>query len=168
MKVVNRLSLNGLLAALLAFAGGSGGGDRPATYEVTGQVAYNGKPLEGASVSFWAENSSRAAEGTTDTEGKFSLSTFELNDGAIPGAHKVTVTKLTEAQKTAATNAPPPANDASQMGSMAKNYLDTMNKNKARKEKPAVPAIYGSPATTPLNAEVKAGGNEPFVFQLKD
>jgi hypothetical protein len=169
MKVViARSQLALLLAALLGFSGCSGP-DRPDTYAVEGQVAYNGKPLEGATISFWAETSARAAVGTTDAEGKFTLSTFELEDGAIAGEHKVTVTKLTDAEAAAAAKMPAASNDPSQMTQMTKSYRDTMSQiSKNKKEKLAVPGVYSSASTTPLTATVKAGGNEPFVFQLSD
>jgi hypothetical protein len=49
---------------------------------------------------------------------------------------------------------------------MTKMYRDTM-KNMG-KEKPVLPVVYSNPETTTLKAEVKAGANEPFVFQLAD
>ncbi|MEO1980513.1 MAG: hypothetical protein ABGZ24_08345, partial [Fuerstiella sp.] len=48
---------------------GCGGSDRPATYPVSGSVLYNGEPVAGASVSFWAEGAARAATGVTTAEG---------------------------------------------------------------------------------------------------
>jgi hypothetical protein len=170
MKVVIARSQFALLLAALLGLSGCSGADRPKTYAVEGQVAYNGKPLEGATVSFWAETSPRAAVGTTNAEGKFTLSTFELEDGAIAGLHKVTVTKLTEAELAAAAKMPAAPNDPSQMTQMTKMYRDKMDSmsQKGKKEKLAVPGKYSSASTTPLEAEVKASGNEPFVFQLTD
>lgn len=151
------------LLTALALCGCSGKTDRPTTYSVSGQVAYQQKPVEGASVSFWAEGASRAAQGTTDKDGKFTLSTFELNDGAIEGTHKVTVVKSPPGAAPAAA-APVAGSDPMEL---TKVYRATIAAN-AKPTKPALPAKYALPSTTPIEAVVKAGDNEPFVFQLTE
>lgn len=159
--VIARSRFAPLLVAALAFGGCSGSVDRPATYPVEGQVAYNNKPLDGATVSFWAEGSARAATGTTDKDGKFTLSTFEINDGAIPGEHKVTISKPSATANTGKSSA-----EAKDPADVTNMYRETMKS--MAKEKPVLPTVYSNPTTTTLKAEVKAGNNEPFVFQLAD
>jgi hypothetical protein len=99
--------------------------------------------------------------GTTDKDGKFTLSTFELNDGAIAGSHKVTVAKPSASSATAKSSL-----DVKDPGEMSKMYLQTMKSQS--KEKPLLPVVYSNQETTTLKADVKAGDNEPFVFQLAD
>jgi hypothetical protein len=64
-----------LSAALLTIAiSGCGARDnRPPTYTAGGVVLFHGQPLAGAQVSFLAYGASRAALGTTDSDGKFTL-----------------------------------------------------------------------------------------------
>ena len=86
-------------AMLAAVAGvlpiiGCGGtsGDLPGTAPVTGTVTYNGDPVPNAHVMFYPEDGEKPAVGTTDESGKYTLTTFNEGDGAIPGTHTVTVT----------------------------------------------------------------------------
>ena len=67
--------------------------DRPAVVPVTGKITYKGKPVSGALVNFSSEKSPRSANGMTDSDGRFSLTTFNTDDGAIPGEYQVSVTK---------------------------------------------------------------------------
>jgi hypothetical protein len=144
----------------LSWAGCSGGvEERPKTYPVTGQVAYKGKPLVGATVAFWSEGAPRSAEGTTDQEGKFSLSTYELNDGAFEGENKVVIS-VPLPDSSAPVEAP---KDPAAMSQMYQARLKEM-----KNQKPLLPVKYSKLETTPLKATVKAGENEPFVFQLTD
>jgi len=80
-----------LLAAGLAAVSGCGP-KHPETIPVNGSVALDGKPVEGAAVVFTPEEG-KMATGTTDASGRFQLSTFQLDDGALPGTHRVTVAK---------------------------------------------------------------------------
>jgi hypothetical protein len=96
----------GLLLALLVpmFVGCGGGADQPDTVPVSGTITVEGKPLEGAQVSFLGEGASRAAMGTTDAAGKYQLTTFEENDGAIVGKHTVSITKSRDTSGASAEN----------------------------------------------------------------
>ena len=57
-------------------------------------VLYKQKPSEGAKVMFSPQNHQYAAVGQTDSNGRFTLQTFEPNDGAVPGDYKIAVTKF--------------------------------------------------------------------------
>jgi hypothetical protein len=73
---------------------GCGGNSNPTTYKVIGVVTVDGKPIDGATVSFTdVANGPHAAVSKTDSEGKYALTTFEAGDGAVPGTYKVSVTK---------------------------------------------------------------------------
>ena len=61
----------------------------------TGAVTLKGKPLENARVAFHlADANAEFSYGVTDAEGKFKMSTYGVNDGAIVGKHKVTISKI--------------------------------------------------------------------------
>lgn len=68
----------------------------PKLVQVRGTVLYHNKPLNSASVQFVpideAKRTDMTANGTTDKEGHFGLSTFPHGGGATPGSYKVTVT----------------------------------------------------------------------------
>jgi hypothetical protein len=57
---------------------------------VSGRVLIDGQPLKFGSVRFTPENA-RMSGGMLDSEGRFSLSCFERNDGAVIGHHRVTI-----------------------------------------------------------------------------
>jgi hypothetical protein len=63
----------------------------PATIKVNGRVVLDGQPLPNAAVVFQPQAGGRPAHGVTNADGVFFLTTFSLQDGAIPGMHDVTV-----------------------------------------------------------------------------
>ena len=88
------LLLPGMLIAALALTMLGCGPKYPETVPVSGTVTLDKKPVAGAAVVFTPTEGDRAT-GTTDPSGKFELSTYRLGDGAVPGKHRVTVTKTT-------------------------------------------------------------------------
>tara|TARA_R110002111_G_scaffold262694_1_gene340234 strand:- start:185123 stop:185542 length:420 start_codon:yes stop_codon:yes gene_type:complete len=82
-----------ILVASMLCAGCSGNKDKdlPDTVSVAGMVTYQGKPVPDATVMLYPVKGRKPASGRSDASGKFSLTTFKKNDGAIPGEHKVTV-----------------------------------------------------------------------------
>ena len=80
-----------LLAATAAAVLVTGCGDgRPRRVPVSGQVTIDGKPLTTGYIRLVPANA-RPAGGRIDSEGRFTLTTFEPSDGAVIGEHKVTV-----------------------------------------------------------------------------
>ncbi|MDA0283960.1 MAG: hypothetical protein O3B13_15505 [Planctomycetota bacterium] len=82
------------LAVFFALAVLTGCSDRPQTYLVHGMVVYpDGKPLTKGTVEFEALDLKRpiTASGEIAADGTFQLGTFEANDGAIAGSHRVAV-----------------------------------------------------------------------------
>lgn len=108
--------------ACIAIAGCGGSGDQLDTYSVTGVVTYNGSAVEGASIGFVPEEAGKpSAFGRTDSDGTYTLTTYEADDGAPAGAYTVTVTKfevVATAQQGSGTDesdpnyVPPPDNPA--------------------------------------------------------
>src|SRR5579859_1143365 len=94
----------GLIGLALAGAGCGGRG----TVKVNGTVTLDGKPVVGALVSFVPRDlgSGRLANGRTDANGAFDLTTFRTGDGAVPGPYKITVTLTAEDPKTAVGKSP--------------------------------------------------------------
>ncbi len=135
----------GTAVMLLVVLGCGKPGTAP-TVPVTGTVTLNGQPVEGVSVGFTPQ-SGRPASDTTDARGKFTLSTFESGDGAVPGTHKVVITE--------------PADEAEPMPGTpeAENWVPPESQ---------VPEEYQDASTTPLTAEVEEGGENDFTFELTD
>ena len=155
----------GILAAgLFLIAGCSGGkGESPKTFPVSGTVMYKGKAVVGATVSFMTEGSSRSASGITDSEGKFQLTTTKPNDGAVPGEHVVTVSKVTGGAQTSNEDMTAMLDDPSKLAQAS----DKQNKSKAV-PKALLPAKYAHAKTTPLKETVTEDGPNEFVLQLAD
>lgn len=64
-------------------------------YPVEGQVVIGGVPRANVSVQFWHQDpaiqgNDRHPTGMTDDQGRFRLSTYQANDGAVPGEYVVT------------------------------------------------------------------------------
>lgn len=78
------------LVVISAGTFGCGGSDAPPTHQVNGVVLYNDEPMPNVAVTFYPEDG-RSAVGKTDSEGRFQLTTFVANDGAVAGEHKVAV-----------------------------------------------------------------------------
>lgn len=63
--------------------------------QVQGEVTLDGKALPNAKVMFMPKGGGRPAEGKSDADGKFKLTTNQPFDGAAPGEYTVTVTART-------------------------------------------------------------------------
>jgi hypothetical protein len=93
MHCTRRLWTGWLPAIALVWGFAGCGPDRPETISVTGTVTLDGSPVSGAVVAFTPVGGGRPATGTTDGSGKFTLTTFDDGDGALPGEHLVAVIK---------------------------------------------------------------------------
>src|SRR5262245_14895026 len=85
--------LAGFMLLVLTTAG-CGGKYKPVP--VSGVVTLDGKPVEGATVFFYAVGDAREgrpAQGSTNKDGEFNLSTLGTNDGALRGEYKVVIHK---------------------------------------------------------------------------
>jgi hypothetical protein len=136
------------LVLSVCFVGCAGSGDNPPTSEVTGVVTYQGTPLSSVTVTFMPQNG-RPAMGITDEQGQYVLSTFEENDGALPGTHSVTITNYSQEFD------PMPGTP---------EYEEAQKNPKP----PRFPARYSDPTQSDLTAEVKPGEENEFPFDLTD
>lgn len=159
---LERWVILGMFLACAAGLEGCGSG-RPKTVPVTGVVTLDGKPIEGANVTFYpdtgeatgttgqqkkSDTASRPATGATDKDGKFTLKTFEPGDGALPGKYKVAIIKKEVT------------------GFLAdKDGLSGGIAPEGIKEKWIIPPKYADPNKSGLTAEVKVG-MQPLEFKL--
>ena len=153
---------------------------------VNGVVKMDGAPVEGATVTFITADGKLSASGQTAADGSFSLSTGGQS-GAFPGDYKVVVVKAPKV--TGGENMTP--DSADYMKQMKKEHAEQvkgqgpvaggdMMKMKMGKGvmpggtvggpaapvKTELPAVYASPATTPLTAKVPPD-SQPIQIDLK-
>ena len=76
------------ISLLLAFAGCSE--RRPPRVPVSGIVLIDGQPLSRGNIKFVPEHG-RPSAGKIGEDGKFTLTCYDGNDGALPGSHRVQV-----------------------------------------------------------------------------
>ena len=112
-------------------------------------MTLDGKPLADAAVLFMPVEGGVPARGSTAADGSFSLSTFDRDDGALIGRHRVSVAKVTYSGFEA---------DADGLS----KKLD----GRAIREQHLSPERYENPATSGLEAEVKRGSANRFEFGL--
>jgi hypothetical protein len=123
---------------------------RPKVVHAGGQVLYQGKPLEGGHVTFSSSVVNVSAFARTDADGKFRLTTFETNDGAVPGPHRVSVSKVK------LVNPLDPSIDRT---------TTTANLPKTERRW-MIPEHYGSVQTSGLAVDIPDGGKDDIVIEL--
>lgn len=153
MHGTRRLSAGWLPAIVLVWSFAGCGPDRPETISVTGTVTLDGSPVSGAVVAFTPVGGGRPATGTTDGSGKFTLTTFDDGDGALPGQHLVAVT-----EGSAAVEGDPESGEGGETRS------GPMGPEQETVEW-LVPQDYWNFKTSGLSCEVKKG-MEPPTFAL--
>lgn len=131
-----RLALGGCLLAL------AGCSDSLPVAPTVGTITYKQQPVAEADVAF-IPASGRPAYGRTDDQGRFQLTTLEPADGAMLGAHTVTVTK--SVQKGSPSDTDP--------------YVQYQS---------LLPERYSKPQESPLKADVVSGEANDFSFELTD
>ncbi|MEX0794988.1 MAG: hypothetical protein WD045_17745 [Pirellulaceae bacterium] len=113
---------------------------RPPVAQVVGTVTRQGQPVQNAIVQFHPDSGGDRGTGHTDQSGKFTISTYGPQDGAVVGTHVVTVTPLPDV------GAVPGVDSPSTSGSF--------------------PEAYASPEKSPLTVEVEEKKNS-FELELK-
>jgi hypothetical protein len=140
-----------VIPLLLCVAGGCGPKDtRVRRVPVSGTVFYKGTPVADADVVFDPAGATPAAAGKTDASGRYRLTTFDTDDGAVPGEYNVAVRKVQ------VISGGKPANASDDYAGPPPN------------EKWLLPAKYGQSATSGLTATVKEGQPNEFKLELQD
>src|SRR5437763_7975974 len=117
------------------------GCSRNGLLEVEGTVLLDNQPVPDATVLFIPEGGSgQPAQGVTDENGRFQLTTFKDKDGALPGAYKVTVTK----------SVPPPQPPEAEPGDSRSIMAHFKAIKQQKQEKSPLPAVYANEKTTPF------------------
>jgi hypothetical protein len=158
------VALLGATLPILSGCGDSSG--RQKTYKANGSVKVNGKPIEGAVVTFQLSGGKESAIGSTDAKGEFELSMFTPGDGAIEGQYNVAITKFTAP--------PPPATSEGAPGVIASgelgdNYAPPVGGTSGGDKGPKspIPEKYANDQTSGLRATITPAGPNRFDFDLK-
>ncbi len=156
----HRYSYVAVLTVLAASCWGCGGGvaDRPKVARVSGTVTYQGKAVEDAVLTFSAAGAPRKATGKTDAEGKFTLTTFLTDDGAVAGDHVITITKLK--------GPPPPAMNVETGGAEYTKAMESAAKPAVAADT-GLPAKYADPEKSGLMRTVTLQGPNEFKIDLE-
>jgi len=134
--------------------GGTDDGNRPPRVKTSGTVTHSGQLVEGATVLFSpAAGQGHAATGLTDAKGQFRLTTFQAQDGAVPGTYKVTISKYDMS------TANPDLED-----DLALEMRP--DSDKLVGPTPLLPVEYSEIDSTPLTQEVTSGAPNEFKFDL--
>ena len=154
--------LLGLLVFALLFTG-CGPATLPVVH-VTGKVTFEGKPVEGASVTFSPMDSEgRLASGLTDVQGEFLLLTQgATKNGCLPGSYRVTVSKyiLVDVRN----NPVVVAGESEPFDPSKRSASGTRMPRPIPKS--VLPDQYRNADTSDLNADVTKRGANTFVFEL--
>lgn len=121
-------------------------GDIVPTAPAAGTATYQGKPLEYFQVRFISEGETRPAAGVTDQEGRFTLGTNTVGDGAPAGTYRVAVSYV----------GPPPSPD---YGVSDFTPLPPPNVK--------LPKKYEDPQQSGLQVVVPEGGKTDIVIHLE-
>jgi hypothetical protein len=138
-----------VMAAAMVFGCGRGrvpsGPPRSPTVPAGGVLTVRGLPFAGATVVFHHEEGRASAIGTTDSEGRFALSTYQHDDGAPAGNYLVTVA----------------ANNTTEV---EPGVLAPLSADRSRS---VIPAAYADPQTSSLTFEIPPAGNTEIRINLK-
>ncbi len=137
--------------ACLLGCGGDGdewSAKRPKVYPASGIVTLDGKPLDGATVQYMSQAHDLAAAGSTDAQGRFKLTTYNADDGAVEGAHKVVVKKTAYEEKKT-------------------KYDSPQERSVALMPKELLPMKYANSTTTPIEVTISTAGPNEATIEVK-
>lgn len=135
------------IIALLAAFPACGKAQKPLA-PAAGKVLYRGKPLQFGSVIFVPKGGGQIARGVIQADGTFKLSTGS-EDGAAVGRHGVRIACYDKNPTPGGAQTASPDDQESALG------------------RSLIPQKYTRSQSSGLEADVKDGQNEPFVFDLQ-
>ncbi|MDR0705663.1 MAG: hypothetical protein LBF88_11825 [Planctomycetaceae bacterium] len=147
-----------ILLSIIFVTGCNSGG--LSVLSVTGEVTYNGKPVENALISFVPQSSnSRGASGQSESNGTFTLLTQgATKSGAMLGEYKILVSKVVEIDES--------GNEVKRVFSKGYDPTNTQEE-KMFPQKKLLPEKYAKEETTDLMVTVEKKKNH-FKLELKD
>lgn len=140
LTVLTAGRLVAILVAGALIAGCSRKAGRDGLAPVVGRVIYAGQPLAEGRILFYPEDGRRMAMSAIDASGNYALTTFEHQDGAYVGKHRVVIDAVREI-----TLGPETPDDEYQPENVRRERL--------------VPAIYADRKSSPLEAVVEDRNN---------
>lgn len=144
------------MLALALAPSGCASQDKPVA--VRGVVTQDGKPVPGATVLFVPEGpDGRPANGLTDNDGAFQLTTFQKGDGALRGDYRVVVSK-TEPRNWGGPALTQVYDAQKKKKTQPASYYRKVRATAAKPGKPLLPAVYREAGQTPLRCRVPADG----------
>jgi hypothetical protein len=156
------------LCTTIAFFSGCGGDSgRPKTYKTTGSVKVNGKPIEGAVVTFQLSGGKENAIGSTDANGEFALSMFAPGDGAVEGQYNVAIAKHTTPPPAPTSSGAPGVIASGELGSDYAPPASSAASGGDKGPKSPIPDKYSNDQTSGLRATISPAGPNRFDFDLK-
>ncbi|MCA9080179.1 MAG: hypothetical protein KDA58_06445 [Planctomycetaceae bacterium] len=139
--------------ALPLLCGGCGGAGNLPVAKVTGQVTCEGEPVTSGSIAFTpvasgnGELPGKPALGKVNSDGTFQLTTYQPNDGAIVGKHRVSITF-----------------PGQELGGLpGEQYGDDSPPQRLPQ---GLPPCAAAPRV--IEVEVEAGGDNSFTIELSD
>ena len=120
---------------------------RPKVYRAQGVVKLDGNPLDEATVIYHSQSNDVSAQGVTDKSGNFKLTTYDANDGAVEGKHKVVITKRTYEKRKTKYDSP----EESSIALIPKELL---------------PVKYSLHTTTPIEVDVSGKGANNATIEI--
>ncbi len=151
---------------------GSGAPAQIPVFAVHGVVSYKDQPVAGASVAFYAEGVSVPSSGQTNSKGEYRLSTYNTDDGAPAGKHRVTVAlPATPAGLAESSSSEPPKAITDLEGPEYEAKMKAIQNSSTAKPSRAtagLPAKYGSIQQTPLIVDVLNQPENKIDLELKD
>lgn len=144
---------------MLTWFPGCGPGDRVEVHPTKGVVLFEGEPMMGGgSIAFVPLNgqAGKAAGGTIDEEGRFTMSTYEPDDGSMAGEFRAVIMQSTvdEIEYEGDTDVAGAVADASE------EFTETVPTDKR------IPIEYADSARSPLTVEVKADEQNELTLEL--
>lgn len=146
------------LLMVVCGCGGETDPNRKPTYPVSGKVTLEGKPVADATLTFSPEEGQPVATGRTDAEGRYTLTTYEPDDGAAEGKYLVLVSKIDESKMP---QVPTDPDDPA---------WQTINMAEVEKAQAAASVLadkYRMRGQSGLDANVTADGENVFDFGLQ-
>ena len=149
MTILKRFFSLALLGIGVSCLTGCGGDDELPRGPVEGHVTLNGKPLSGVTIVFANKEAGVSQMATLDDDGHYEFTTYN-SEGLPAGHYDVSISSRTIVK---------PGEEFVTIGAAP---------TKSTPKTTAIPDRYENPETSGLNADVNAGENPPFDFDLKD